>query len=51
MKKTFILTYLILFLFSCENEPVFNPVLYNPDLTISQNLNNGVPGIRNTSRK
>lgn len=43
MKKTFILAHLILFLFSCENEPVFNPVLYNPDLTISQNLNNGVP--------
>ena len=43
MKNTFTLAYLILFLFSCENEPVFNPVLYNPDLTISQNLNNGVP--------
>ena len=43
MKKTFILLHLIIFLFSCKNEPVFNPVLYNPDLTITQNLNNGVP--------
>ena len=28
--------------FNCENEPVINPLEYNSDLTVQQNLVNGV---------
>ena len=42
MKKIFLFTLTIIIFYSCENEPVFNPSDYNSDLTITQNLNNGV---------
>ena len=32
----------IILIYSCDNESVFNPLDYNPELTISQNLINGV---------
>ena len=42
MKNFFPLCFLIVFLNSCQNEPVFNPLEYNSNLTIKQNLVNGV---------
>lgn len=32
----------IILICSCDNESVFNPLDYNPELTVSQNLTNGV---------
>ncbi len=32
----------IILIYSCDNESVFKPLDYNPELTISQNLTNGV---------
>ena len=42
MKKFFLIYFFIIFLNSCQNEPVFNPLDYNSNLTIKQNLVNGV---------
>ena len=43
MKQKIFLTLFISFLISCENEPVLNPLEYNPNITVQQNLVNGVP--------
>ncbi len=42
MKKLFFLYFFFILLNSCENEPVYNPSEYNSNLTIKQNLVNGV---------
>ena len=41
MKKIFLINFLLIF-FNCQNEPVINPLEYNSNLTIQQNLVNGV---------
>ena len=42
MKKNILISILTILLFTCENEPVFNPLQYNPSITVQQNLINGV---------
>ena len=43
MKKNLLnLVLLFAIFFNCENEPVINPLEYNPNLTVQQNLVNGV---------
>tara|TARA_X000000368_G_scaffold394077_1_gene360321 strand:- start:89 stop:757 length:669 start_codon:yes stop_codon:yes gene_type:complete len=43
MNQKIFLTLLISFLISCDNEPVLNLLEYNSDITVQQNLVNGVP--------
>ena len=43
MNQKICLTLLISFLISCDNEPVLNLLEYNSDITVQQNLVNGVP--------
>ena len=43
MNQKIFLTILISFLISCDNEPVLNPLEYNSNITVQQNLVNGVP--------
>ena len=43
MNQKIFLTILISFLISCDNEPVLNPLEYNSNITVRQNLVNGVP--------
>ena len=43
MNQKIFLTILISFLISCNNEPVLNPLEYNSNITVQQNLVNGVP--------
>ena len=40
--NTFKLVILLAIFFNCNNESVLNPLDYNPELTVSQNLANGV---------
>ena len=43
MKKNILnLALLFTIFFNCENEPVINPLEYNSNLTVQQNLVNGV---------
>ena len=42
MNQKIFLTILISFLISCDNEPVLNPLKYNSNITVQQNLVNGV---------
>ena len=42
MRNLLLILFLVATLISCENEPVFNPFEYNSNLTIKQNLTNGV---------
>ena len=42
MNQKIFLTILISFLISCDNEPVLNPLEYNSNITVQQNLVNGV---------
>ena len=42
MRNLLLILFSVATLISCENEPVFNPFEYNSNLTIKQNLTNGV---------
>ena len=42
-KNIFKLVFIFAIFFNCQNEPVLNPLEYNSNLTIKQNLVNGVP--------
>ena len=42
MKNLTILIIALISIYSCNNEKVFNPLNYNPELSVSQNLTNGV---------
>ena len=41
-KNIFKLVFIFAIFFNCQNEPVLNPLEYNSNLTIKQNLINGV---------
>ena len=42
MRNLLLILFSVATLISCKNEPVFNPFEYNSNLTIKQNLTNGV---------
>ena len=42
MRNLLLILFSVATLISCENEPLFNPFEYNSNLTIKQNLTNGV---------
>ena len=42
MKNNFYLIFTLIFFFGCSNEEVLDPTIFNPQLSIVQNLNNGV---------
>ena len=42
MRNLLLILFSVATLISCENEPVINPFEYNSNLTIKQNLTNGV---------
>ena len=42
MRNILLILFSVAILISCENEPTFNPFEYNSNLTIKQNLTNGV---------
>ncbi|MAQ00309.1 MAG: hypothetical protein CMC51_05845 [Flavobacteriaceae bacterium] len=42
MKNLTILITALISIYSCDNEKVFNPLNYNPELSVSENLTNGV---------
>ena len=43
MKDIFYLLFLLILFSSCSNEEVLDPTVYNPEISIVQNLDNGVP--------